>query len=63
MVEFLDDPNRPLDTACIDELPEVSFVTELTRKPVVTRTMLVVRRGPIDAADTCVAFMIWQGLI
>ena len=46
MVEFLDDPVRPLDPTCLKGLPTVSFVTDVTLRSGIYRLFSSVQRGP-----------------
>jgi len=45
MVEFLDDPAKPLDLACLEELPEVSFVTDVTLQPGIYKLLSGFQQG------------------
>jgi hypothetical protein len=46
MVDFLDDPVRPLDRTCLEGLPAVSFVTDVTLRPGIYRLFSTIQRGP-----------------
>lgn len=46
-IAFLDDPGRPLDTACLGGLPPVSFITDLRLVPGIAR---LARPNPVRMA-------------
>jgi len=52
---FLDDPDRPLDTGCLDALPGVSFVTDVHVTPGVAR---LARRLTTERS---LAWSLWAG--
>lgn len=52
---FLDDPDRPLDTGCVDALPGVSFVTDVHATPGVGR---LARRL---TSERSLAWSLWGG--
>jgi hypothetical protein len=60
---FLDAPDRPLDTACLDALPGVSFITDVHVTPGVARLVrrLTSERSPGWSlwAGTTVLVLVW----
>jgi pimeloyl-ACP methyl ester carboxylesterase len=45
-VAFIDAPDGPLDTACVDELPGVTFITNLRIAPGFSAAALTLAQGP-----------------
>jgi pimeloyl-ACP methyl ester carboxylesterase len=54
LAAFLEAPDRPLDTACLEESPGVTFVTDLHVAPGVSKAAL-------DLADGRISLLVWLG--